>query len=70
MADSRWMSIVIEQRQQSAWLGGEEHSPFGDVDAEPLPAKPEPTRASIADRLAIRLRSVFRTGGRAQGAFR
>ena len=66
MAEPRWMSVVIYQRQQGAWLGGNEHLPYGDVDADPLPAKPEPARPSIADRLTIRLRS----GGRAQGAFR
>ena len=70
MADPRWMSIVIHQRQQGVWLGGEDRPPYGDLDAEPLPAKPEPARASIAERLTLRLRSVFRPRGRAVGAFR
>ena len=64
------MSVVIYQRQQGEWLGGEERPPYGDVDAEPLPAQPERARASVAERLSVRLRSVFRTSGRAQGAFR
>jgi hypothetical protein len=64
------MSVVIHQRQQGAWLGGEERPPYGDVDAEPLPAKPERARASIAERLTVRLRSVLRTSRRTQGALR
>jgi len=64
------MSIVIYQRQQGVWGGGEARPPFGDVDAEPLPAMPERARSSVAERLTIRLRWIFRTGGRPQGAFR
>ena len=70
MPDPRWMSVVIDQRQRGAWLGGEVRPTYGNVDADPLPAKPEPARTSVAERLAVRLRSVFRTGRRAQGAFR
>lgn len=60
MADPRWMSIVINQRQQGVWLRGDDRPGYGDVDAEPLPATPERARASIAERLTIRLRSAFR----------
>jgi hypothetical protein len=70
MPDPRWMSVVIYQRQHGEWIGGEERPPYGDIDAEPLPAKPEQARASIAERLTVRLRSVVRAGERAQGAFR
>jgi len=70
MPDPRWMSVVIYQRQQGDRLGGGERPAYGDVDAEPLPAQPERARTSVAERLTVRLRSAFRTGGRPQGAFR
>jgi hypothetical protein len=64
------MSVVIYQRQQSAGLGGAERPPYGDVDAEPLPAEPELERADLAGRLTVRLRSVMRTRSRTEGALR
>ena len=70
MPDPRWMSVVIYQRQQSGWSGGEERPPYGDVDAEPLPAEPARERVSIASRLTDGLRWAMRTRGRAEGALR
>jgi hypothetical protein len=70
MPDPRWMSVVIYQRQQSAGLGGAERPPYGDVDAEPLPAEPEREHADLASRLTVRLRSVMRARSRTQGALR
>jgi hypothetical protein len=70
MPDARWMSVVIYQRQQSGWTGGEEHLPYGDVDAEPLPAEPARERSSVASRLFVRLRAVMQPRGRAEGALR
>lgn len=70
MPDPRWMSVVFYQRQQSAALGRDERPPYGDVDAEPLPAEPERERASVSSRLAIWLRSVIRTSHRTSGALR
>jgi hypothetical protein len=70
MPDARWMSVVFYQRQQSAWPGGDERPPYGDIDAEPLPAEPLRERASLSSRLAVRLPSVMRTRNRAEGALR
>lgn len=70
MPDPRWMSVVVYQRQQSAWLGGVERPPYGDVDAEPLPTEPERERVSVASRLTLRLRSVMRTRSHPEGALR
>jgi hypothetical protein len=70
MPDPRWMSVVFYQRQQSAWPGGDERPPYGDVDAEPLPVEPRHDGISLSSRLAVRLRSVMRTRSRAEGALR
>jgi hypothetical protein len=70
MPDPRWMSVVIYQRQQSVWPGGEERPPYGDVDAEPLPVQPRREGVSISSRLTVRLRTVMRTRSRTEGALR
>ena len=70
MPDPRWMSVVIQQRKQSAWLGGEERPAYGDVDAEPNPVEPSREGVSRSSRLTARLRSVLQTHSRAEGALR
>jgi hypothetical protein len=64
------MSVVISQRQQSAWPGGEDRPPYGDVDAEPLPVEPRRERASVSSRLTFRLRSVMQARSRTEGVLR
>jgi hypothetical protein len=70
MPDPIWMSVVIYQRQQAASMGGGERQPYADVDAEPLSPEPEREAASVANRLSVRLHSLFQTRGRAVGASR
>jgi len=70
MPDPRARYLVINRRQSGAWPGEIDKPLYGDVDAEPLPAQPDSEASSITGRLSDRLRSVIRTGGRAQGATR
>jgi hypothetical protein len=64
------MSVVIYQRQQAGRMGVEGHLPYRDVDAVPLPPKPEREETSVGRRLSSPLRSLLRTRGTAAGALR
>jgi hypothetical protein len=70
MPEPRWMSVVIYQRHQAGWTGGEERLPYGDLDAEPLPVEPERDTPGFARRLSARRRSVMRANRGAEGALR